>query len=410
MAYFSRRVIQRLSSGLSRRAVPKKRSYSTVGPVTTLSEDELLLKETVSKFSKEKIAPLVREMDEKSQMDPSVIKGLFENGLMGIEAPPEYGGSGATFFSSILAIEELAKVDPSVSVLCDVQNTLVFDLMRMFASQELKEKYYPRITQHDVGCFCLSEASCGSDAFALKASAKKDGDYFILNGEKLWITNAEHAGVFLVMANADFSKGYKGITCFVLDRDTPGLSIGKKEDKLGIRASSTCPVLLDNVKAHESQILGEYGKGYKYAIEALNGGRIGIGAQMLGLAEGAFEQTIPYIKERKAFGQSISEFQAMKHTVAAMATQIEATRVMVYNAARMKDLGLPVIKEGAMVKWFSGEVAEFVSSKCVELMGGVGFTKDFPQEKFYRDSKIGAIYEGPSNIQLNTIANVVYNE
>lgn len=387
------------------------RSYgSTPKPVTTLTEEEQMMKETVSRFAREQVQPLVRKMDEASEMDKSIIKGLFDQGLMGIEIDPKYGGTGSTFFSSIVTIEELAKVDASISVLCDVQNTLIIDYFRTYASKELQEKYFPQLATSLVGSYCLSEASCGADAFALKTSAKKDGDYWILNGQKMWITNAEHAGVFIVMANIDFSKGYKGITTFVVDRDTPGLTIGKKEDKLGIRASSTCPVFLENVKVHESQIIGEIGKGYKYAIETLNTGRIGIAAQMMGVAKGALEAATAYSHEREAFGQKIADFQAMQHQRAQLATEIEAGSLMVYNAARMKDHGMNFVKEAAMAKYYCSEVANHVASRCVEIMGGVGFVKDYPVEKFYRDSKIGQIYEGTSFIQLNTIAKCLDEE
>lgn len=342
-------------------------------PVDMLSPEEEMMKETVARIAAEKIQPLVRQMDRESKMDQSVIDALFENGLMGIEIESEYGGTNSSFFVANLVIEELAKVDPSVSVMCDVHNTLLVTLLRKYGTKEQKQKYLPRMATDTIGSFCLSEADSGSDAFAMKASAVKQGDYYIINGTKLWITNAEHAGVYAVFVNAKPTAGYKGITCFLIDRDTEGLSLGKKEDKLGIRASSTCPVHLDNVKVPESAILGEFGKGYKYCIESLNEGRIGIGAQ------------------------------SMQHQISYVATQIEAARLLVYNAARRREAGLPVVKEGAMAKYYAAEVASLTTSKCIEWMGGVGFTKDYPVEKFYRDCKIGAIYEGTANIQMSTI-------
>lgn len=373
-------------------------------PVDLLSEEEQMMKESVAKLASEVIKPLVRKMDEESQCDPTVLKALFENGLMGIEIDSEYGGTNSTFFAANLVIEELAKVDPAISVMVDVQNTLINTLIKKLGTPAQKEKYLTRLATDMVGSFCLSEADSGSDAFAMRAAAVKQKDYFILNGTKIWITNAEHAGVFLVMANANPTAGYKGITTFIVDRDTEGLSIGKKEDKLGIRASSTCPVHLDNVKVPADNILGEFGLGYKYAIEMLNEGRIGIASQMLGLAEGCFNATVPYTLERKQFGKRIFDFQAMRHQIAHVATQIEACRSLVYNAARKKEAGQPFLKEAAMAKLYASELATMTTSKCIEWMGGVGFTKDYPIEKFYRDCKVGTIYEGTSNIQLNTIA------
>lgn len=311
------------------------------------------------------------------------------------------------FTSSIIAIEELAKVDPSISVLVDVQNTLVETSLRKWGSDKLQEKYLPRLAQDTVGSFCLSEVSSGSDAFALKTTARKDGDDYILNGTKTWITNANEAGIFIVMANIDHSLGYKGITAFVAEKGMKGLKIGKKEDKLGIRASSTCEVILDDVRIPSSNVLGEVGKGYKIAIEVLNEGRIGIGAQMLGLAQGTFDLTMPYLLQRKQFGKPIAEFQGMQFNYANCAMEIEAARLLVYNAARLKDAGLPFIEQAAMAKLYASLVAEKVSSKCIEMLGGVGFTREFPQEKFFRDSKIGQIYEGTSNIQLQTIAKMI---
>ncbi|XP_048746516.1 short/branched chain specific acyl-CoA dehydrogenase, mitochondrial-like [Ostrea edulis] len=373
-------------------------------PVDLLSEEELMMKESVSKLASDVIKPLVRKMDEESHCDPSVLKALFENGLMGIEIGAEYGGTNSSFFVANLVVEELAKVDPAISVMVDVQNTLVNTLIKKLGTPEQKEKYLPRLATDMVGSFCLSEADSGSDAFAMRGAAVKQGDYFILNGTKIWITNAEHAGVFLVMVNANPTAGYKGITTFLVDRETEGLSIGKKEDKLGIRASSTCPIHLDNVKVPASNILGEFGLGYRYAIEMLNEGRIGIASQMLGLSEGCFNATVPYTLERKQFGKRIFDFQAMRHQIAHVAMQIEACRALVYNAARKKEAGQPFLKEAAMAKLYASELATLTTSKCIEWMGGVGFTKDYPIEKFYRDCKVGTIYEGTSNIQLNTIA------
>ncbi|KAI1730555.1 acyl-CoA dehydrogenase, middle domain-containing protein [Ditylenchus destructor] len=379
-------------------------------PVTQLSEEENTLRETVKKFSNDVVKPLVRQMDHNSKMDPSVIQGTFDNGFMGVEVPAKYDGPESSFFNVVLIVEELAKIDPSVSVLVDVQNTLVAPLIIEHGTEEQKQKYLTRISKDWLGAFCLSEESSGSDAFALKTVAKPDGDDYLITGNKLWITNAGHAQFFLVMANADPSKKYRGITCFLVDRNQNGVSVGKPEDKLGIRASSTCPVHFDSVRVPKSAILGEFGKGYKMAIECLNAGRIGIGSQMLGLAQGCLDQTIPYVLQRKQFGSRIFDFQAVQHQIADLATDIEAARLLVYNAARLKEANLPYIKEAAMAKLYSSNVATKVTSKCVELMGGVGFTKEFPIEKFYRDSKIGTIYEGTSNIQLNTIAKLLEAE
>uniref|UniRef100_A0A0N4ZJV3 Short/branched chain specific acyl-CoA dehydrogenase, mitochondrial n=1 Tax=Parastrongyloides trichosuri TaxID=131310 RepID=A0A0N4ZJV3_PARTI len=378
--------------------------------VTQLSEEELAFQDSVRNFSNTVIKPLVREMDEKNCMDNSVIKGCFENGLMGIEIPAKYGGPESSFFNVAIIVEELAKIDPSVSVMVDVQNTLVAPLILQFGTEEQKQKYLTKIHKDTVGAFCLTEPSSGSDAFALKATAKADGDDYIINGSKMWITNAQYANFFLVMANADPSNGYRGITCFLVDRDSKGISVGKNEDKLGIRASSTCAVHFDDVRVHKSAILGEFGKGYKYAIECLNAGRIGIAAQMLGLAQGCFDATIPYLQERKQFGSRLIDFQGMQHQIADVATEIEAARVLVYNAARLKENNIPFIKEASMAKLYSSNVATKATSKCVEWMGGVGFSKEFPVEKFFRDCKIGTIYEGTSNIQLSTICKIIDKE
>ncbi|XP_060698015.1 short/branched chain specific acyl-CoA dehydrogenase, mitochondrial [Hemiscyllium ocellatum] len=379
-------------------------------PLQTFTEEELIMKETVAKFAQERIAPLVRKMDEESRMDDSVLAGLFEQGLMGIEIEEQYGGPESSFFSSILVIEELAKVDPSVAVVCDIQNTLINTLLRKCGTEDQKRMYLPRLAMDMVGSFCLTEVESGSDAFSLKTSAEKHKDYYILNGSKMWISNADYAGIFLVMANANFSAGYRGITCFIVDKDTEGLQVGKKEDKLGIRASSTCAVNFDNVKVPESNILGQQGQGYKYAIGMLNEGRIGIAAQMLGLAQGCFDSTIPYLKQRVQFGKRIYDFQGMQHQISQIATQLEAARLLTYNAARLKEAGKPFVKEASMAKYYTSEVAALTTSKCIEWMGGVGFTKDYPIEKYYRDCKIGSIYEGTSNIQLNTIAKLIDKE
>lgn len=368
------------------------------------TEEELMMQEAVKKLANEEIKPLVSKMDREGKMDPSVLQMLFDNGLMGIEIPAEYGGCGSTFMVSILVVEELAKVDPAIAVLVDIQNTLINTLFRKIASPMLQEKYLPKLATEMSGSFCLSESSSGSDAFALKTTAKRDGDHYVINGSKLWISNSDVAGVFLVMANAKPEAGYKGITCFVVDRDAPGLTIGKKEDKLGIRASGTCPLTFEDVRVHKDHILGEFGHGYKYAISMLNEGRVGIAAQMIGLSQGCLDATLPYLKERIQFGRSIWEFQGMQHQVAHIATQMEAARLMVYNSARLCEAGHEIVKEGAMAKYFTSELAGQVTSKCIDWMGGVGFTKDYPIEKFYRDAKIGTIYEGTSNIQLNTIA------
>nr|CAD7262920.1 unnamed protein product [Timema shepardi] len=379
-------------------------------PLTKLTEDERIMKESVSKLATQMIAPLVKKMDDECRMDPEVIQALFDNGLMGIEIGTEYGGTGSTFFSSILVVEELSKVDPSVSLYVDIHNTLVNALIMKIGTPEQKQRYLPRLAQDTGGCFCLSEAQSGSDAFAMKTIAKKTGSDYIINGTKMWISNADIGGVFLVMANADPSAGYKGITCFIVDRDSPGLSIGKRENKLGLKASGTCVVHFDNVRVPESNILGEFGKGYKYAAGFLNEGRIGIGAQMLGLAQGCLDATIPYTLERIQFGKKIYSFQSMQHQIAEVSTQVEAARLLVYNAARLQEAGLPFVKQACMAKYFAAEVAATTTRKCIDWMGGVGFTKDYPQEKFYRDSKIGSIYEGTGNMQLSTIAKYIEKE
>ena len=378
--------------------------------LTQLSEEERLFRDSVLDFAKKRVAPRAAEMDAKGAMDRELLPALFDLGLMGIEIPEQYGGSGASFFSAILAIEALATADPSVSVLVDVQNTLVANALLRWATDAQKAKYLPRMSSEWVGSYALSEAGSGSDAFALAAKAEKKGDTWILNGQKLWITNANESSLFLVFANANPSAGYKGITAFLIERDFPGFSVGKKEDKLGIRASSTCELVLDNCEVPADNVIGEVGKGYKIAIETLNEGRIGIGAQMLGLSQGAFDYAVRYVAERKQFGQAIGSFQGVQFQIARMAMEIEAARLMVYNAARLKDAGQSFLKEAAMAKLFASEVAERTASMCVELLGGVGFTKDYPMEKLYRDAKIGKIYEGTSNMQLGTIAKLVQTE
>jgi alkylation response protein AidB-like acyl-CoA dehydrogenase len=381
-----------------------------VQPLTVLSEEEKLFQASVREFAEAEIKPYVREMDEKQKIRPEIIQKCFELGLMGIEPGEEYGGSGGSFFMACLAIEELARVDASISVCVDVNNTLTINAFLNYGTETQKKKYITRLATDTVGAYCLSEAGSGSDAFAMQTRAEDKGDHYLINGRKMWITNGNEAGLFIVFANADPGKGYRGITAFIVEQDFPGFSVGKKEDKLGIRASSTCELLFDNCRAPKENVLGEFGKGYKIAIETLNEGRIGIGAQMVGLAQGAYEAALAYTKERKQFGQAISEFQGVQFQIAEMATKIEAARLMVYNAARLKDARLPFIKQAAMAKLFASEVAEEVSSLAVNLYGGYGYVKDYPVEKFFRDSKIGQIYEGTSNMQKQTIAKMLLAE
>jgi alkylation response protein AidB-like acyl-CoA dehydrogenase len=376
-------------------------------PLTQLSEDEQLFASTVRDFAEENIAPIVREMDEQQHFAPDLIQQLFNLGLMGIEVPIEYGGSGGTFFESILAVEAISAVDPAVGVLVDVQNTLCVNALLRWGTEAQRRQFLPRMASNLVGAYALSEAASGSDAFALQTKATKQGDGYNLNGQKLWITNAKEANLFIAFATLDPAAGYKGITAFLVEKNTPGFSVGKKEDKLGIRASSTCEIILDDCHIPEANVLGEPGKGYKIAIETLNEGRIGIGAQMLGLAKGAWSHAARYAKERKQFGKAIADFQAVQFSLAEMATEIEATRLLVYNAARLKDAKLPYVKEAAMAKYFASQVAERVASQAVEIYGGYGFVKDYPVEKYYRDAKIGKIYEGTSNMQLATIGKLV---
>jgi short-chain 2-methylacyl-CoA dehydrogenase len=373
-------------------------------PLTVLSEEERLFQHSVRKFARERIAPHVRAMDEESTFRDDLLAEMFEMGLMGIDIPEEYGGQGGTFFQSVLAIEELAYVDPGASVIVDVQNTLVNNALVRWGNAKQKEHYLSRLASDTVGAYALSEVQSGSDAFALSARAVSDADHFRITGRKMWTTNALQAGLFLVFATVDPAAGYKGITCFLVERNTPGLQVGKKENKLGIRSSSTAEVILDNVEVPAAAVLGEIGKGYKVAIETLNEGRIGIGGQMLGLAQAALDHSLKYARERRQFGKPISEFQGVQFDLAEMATRVEAARLMVYNAARLRDAGLPFLTQAAMAKYFASTIAEEVASRAVEIFGGVGFTKDYPVEKLYRDAKIGRIYEGTSNMQRITIA------
>ena len=376
-------------------------------PLTQLAEDEQMFRATVRRFAIEQIAPLARGMDEAQQMDAGVIRQLFELGLMGIAVPEQFGGAGGSFFEAVLAVEELSAVDPAVGVLVDVQNTLCVNALVRWATEAQKQRWLPRLAADTVGAYALSEAGSGSDAFALQTRAVRRGDDYVLNGQKLWITNAKEAGFFIVFATVDLAAGYKGITAFVVEKGAAGFSLGKKEDKLGIRASSTCELVFQDCVVPGDQMLGELGKGYRIAIETLNEGRIGIGAQMLGLAEGAWGHAAKWARERKQFGKALVEFQAMQFQLAEMATDIEAARLMVYNAARLKDGGSDFLKEAAMCKYLASQVAERVASLAVEVFGGAGFVKDYPVEKLYRDAKIGKIYEGTSFMQLATIAKLV---
>ena len=376
-------------------------------PLTTLTEDEILFRDNIRQFADEKVRPLVREMDEKGVFDKNLIHEFFQLGLMGIEIPEQYGGGGAKFFEAFLAVEELSRVDASAGVIVDVQNTLVNNALLRWATADQKKRYLPRMAADMCGAYALSEAGSGSDAFALQTKAELKGNDYVLNGRKLWITNAKEAGLFVLFATVDPAAGYKGITAFLMEKEFPGFSVGKKEDKLGIRASSTCELVLEDCRVPKNNVLGEAGKGYKIAIETLNEGRIGIGAQMAGVARGAWEYASKYAQERKQFGKTIGEFQGVQFQIAQMATEIEAARLMVYNTARMKDAGIPFVKEAAMTKLFCSQVAERVTSLAIEIYGGYGFTKDYPVEKYWRDSKIGKIYEGTSNMQLATIAKLL---
>ena len=373
-------------------------------PLTALNEDDRMFQSAVRKFAREQIRPHVREMDEAGVFRNDLIRQFFEMGLMGIEIPEEYGGQGGSFFQAVLAVEELSAVDPSAGVIVDVQNTICNNALLRWATAGQKAKYLPRLASDTVASYALSEAGSGSDAFALTTRALDQGDCFLLTGRKLWITNAAESGLFLLFANANPEAGYKGITAFLIEREFPGFAVGKKEDKLGLRASSTCELVLDNCRVPRANVIGEVGKGYKIAIETLNEGRIAIGAQMIGLARGALDAAVAYARERKQFGKVIAEFQGVQFDLARMATEVEAARLLVYNAARLRDAGLPFLTEAAMAKYYSSEIAERVASKAIEIHGGVGITKDYPVEKLYRDAKIGRIYEGTSNIQLLTIA------
>jgi alkylation response protein AidB-like acyl-CoA dehydrogenase len=376
-------------------------------PLTLLTDEEQMFRDMVRQFAEENVAPRVHGMDRDAHMDPTLIPQLFELGLMGIEIPDELGGTGSSFFTAVLVVEELSRVDPSVGVLVDVQNTLVNNCLLRYGSDSLQQRFLPRLASDTVGAYALSEAGSGSDAFALQTRALRTADGWRLEGRKLWITNGGEAGLFIIFANTDPEQGYRGITAFLVDRDAPGFSVGKKEDKLGIRASSTTELILDDCHVADENVLGDVGKGYKIAIETLNEGRIGIGAQMLGLAQGALDHTTRYVQEREQFGRRIGDFQGVQFQLAQMRTELEAMRLMVYNAARLKDAGQPFIAEAAMAKLFSSQVAQKIASTCIDLYGGYGFTKEYPVEKLYRDAKIGTIYEGTSNMQLQTIAKLM---
>jgi alkylation response protein AidB-like acyl-CoA dehydrogenase len=373
-------------------------------PLSALSDDETLFRDSVRQFAVRDVTPLVREMDEQAAIPRALIGQLFDLGVMAIEIPDQFGGSGATFFHAVLAVEALSEVDPSVGVLVDVHNTLVINALLRWGSESIRQRYLPTLATASVGAYALSEAGSGSDAFALSTRARQSGNDFVITGRKLWITNANEANVFVVFATVDPAAGYKGITAFIIERGFPGFTVGKKEDKLGIRASSTCELLFEDCPVPRENVLGEVGRGYKVAIETLNEGRIGIGAQMVGLAQGALDHALAYIKERKQFGKAIADFQGVQFQVARVATELEAARLMVYQAARLRDSGRPFLKQAAMCKLFASEMAEHVTSLAVQLFGGYGYTKDYPVEKLYRDAKIGQIYEGTSNLQLQTIA------
>jgi alkylation response protein AidB-like acyl-CoA dehydrogenase len=377
----------------------------TIGsPALTLDQDEVLFRDSVLQFAEREVRPLVREMDDHAKIPRALIDKLFDLGVMAIEAPEAFGGAGGRFFHSVLAVEALSRVDPSIGLLVDVQNTLVINALLKWGSDEIRQRYLPKLANGIVGAYALSEAGSGSDAFALSTRAVASDDDFVLAGRKLWITNANEAGLFIVMATVDPAAGYRGITAFIVEHDFPGFSVGKKEDKLGIRASSTCELLLEECRVPRANVLGEVGKGYKVAIETLNEGRIGIGAQMVGLAQGALDHAITYTKERKQFGKPIAEFQGVQFQIARAATELQAARLMVYHAARLRDAGAPFLTQAAMCKLFAADMAERVASLAVQLLGGVGYTKDYPVEKLYRDAKIGQIYEGTSNLQMQTIA------
>ncbi len=372
--------------------------------LTSLSEEEEMFREAVREFSSAAIAPLVSEMDHNQELDAGLLDKLFELGVMGIEIPEEFGGTGSTFFTSVLVVEEISRTDPSVATIVDVQNTLVINAFQRWATEQQLAHYLPKLAREWVGAYALSEAGSGSDAFALSCRAKQDGDDWILNGQKLWITNGSEASVFIVFATVSPEAGYKGLTAFIVERDSDGLSVGKKEDKLGIRASSTTEVILEDVRVPGARVLGEIGKGYKVAIETLNEGRIGIGAQMVGTAQGALDHTLKYVKEREQFGRPVGDFQGVQFQLADAATELEASRLLVYNAARLRDAGEDFLVPAAMAKLHSSRMAQRVTSVCIDLFGAYGFTKEYPVEKYYRDSKVGTIYEGTTNMQLKTIA------
>ncbi|HEV2721844.1 MAG TPA: acyl-CoA dehydrogenase [Thermoanaerobaculia bacterium] len=382
----------------------------TAAPLTLLSEEEQMFQQSVRDFAVEKIRPLVHQMDHDAKMSKELIDAFFGLGIMGIEVPDQWGGAGSSFFTAVLVVEELSHVDASCGVLVDVQNTLVNNALIRWGNEDQKSKYLSMLAKDTVGAYALSEAGSGSDAFALACRAEDKGDHWVLNGQKLWITNAYEAGVFIVFANANPDAGYKGITAFLIERDFPGFTVGKKEDKLGIRASSTCELILEDCRVPKENVLGEPGKGYKIAIETLNEGRIGIGAQMIGVARGALEHAISYVKERKQFGTRIAEFQGVQFQIAEAATELEAARLMVYNAARLKDAKQPFLREAAMAKLFSSNACEKITSLAVQLFGGNGYTKEYPVEKYWRDSKVGQIYEGTSNMQLATIAKTILTD
>ena len=382
-------------------------SPTAAPPLTVLSEEERMFQGAVRDFAQEAVRPLVHRMDEEGRLDPSLIPQVFELGLMGIEIPEALGGAGGSFFLAVLAVEALSRVDPSVAILVDVQNTLFNNCLLRWGNDEQKARYCPKTATEWVGAYALSEAGAGSDAFGLATRAEQRGDRWVLNGQKLWITNGGEARIYVVFATVDPAKGYKGITAFLVERDFNGFSVGKKEDKLGIRASSTTELVLQDCEVPAANVLGTVGQGYKVSIETLNEGRIGIGAQMIGVAGGALDTAVAYVKERQQFGRPIAEFQAVQFQLAQAATELEAARLMVYNAARLKDAGQPFTQQAAMAKLYSSQVAERVTSLCVELLGGYGYTKEYPVEKFYRDAKIGAIYEGTSNMQLQTIAKLL---
>jgi butyryl-CoA dehydrogenase/short/branched chain acyl-CoA dehydrogenase len=377
------------------------------GPLTALTEEERMFQAMAREFAANEILPHVEGMDREGAFKPALLEKIFAQGFMGIEVPEAYGGSQGSFFLAILAIEEFSRVDASAGVVIDVQNTLVNNALQRWGTEAQKQRFLTRLVRDTLGAYGLSEANSGSDAFALASRAREDGDHFILNGRKLWITNAKEAGLFIVFVNANPDAGYRGITAFLVERGTPGFTVGKKEDKLGIRASSTCELILEDCRVPKENVLGDVGKGYKLAIETLNEGRIGISAQMVGVARGALENAVRYAQERKQFAKPIAEFQAVQFQLARLATEVEAARLMAYNAARLKDAGLPFLKEAAMAKYFTSQVAEQVASECVEVYGGYGFTRDYPAEKFLRDSKIGKIYEGTSFMQLQTIAKII---